>query len=403
MSKTKHPARELAATLAATAPLWRPAAFYDDPPWVIERPALADALLALGDDAVHALEHNSDALVAFLGEHDPALTALHELAYACLDHTPVAAPPDVAEVHGRDVPGRKWQQTLHFAAACGVPRGPVVDWCCGKAHLGRLLSWMHGSPVRGIEWNGTLCAAGNALAARDRLNVDVVHADALQTTAADAHLRADTHAVALHACGDLHVALLRTGADAGIAAFDIAPCCYHLTRNRQWQPLSQTLADSALGALHLTRDDLRLAVQETATASARVIRQTQQLAAWRLGFDRLQRHISGDDRALPTPSRPARVLREGFAAFCRDMAAHHDFGLPEGIDFAHWEALGRTQFDRMSRLQLLRHACRRPLEILLAADRASWLEERGYEVKLRTFCPRGLTPRNLLIRAWRDL
>ena len=92
---------------------------------------------------------------------------------------------------------------------------------------------------------------------------------------------------------------------------------------------------------------------------------------------------------------------ESFAAFCADMAAHHGLPLPRHVDFAHWEQAGAASHARMRRLQLPRHACRRPLEILLAADRALWLAEQGYEVQLRAFCPRMLTPRNLLIQARR--
>jgi hypothetical protein len=39
------------------------------------------------------------------------------------------------------------------------------------------------------------------------------------------------------------------------------------------------------------------------------------------------------------------------------------------------------------------------LELWLAFDRARFLEQRGYRVRLSTFCPRTLTPRNLLIAA----
>lgn len=394
-------ARELAARLATTAPLWRPPCFYDDPPWIAGHPRLAAALLALGDGELASLEDDPDTLTRWLADALPAIGTLVTAADACLDDDTLPVPLAVPETHGRDVPGRKWQQALAFAAACGVPHGPLVDWCCGKAHLGRLLSQLHGVPVTGIERNHALCVDGNALAARDRLPVQLVEADALTVSAPGARLDHAAHAVALHACGDLHLALLRTASDAGVAALDVAPCCYHLTRDYHWQPLSAALAACELQPLQLTRDDLRLAVQETVTASARVVAQTRQLAGWRLGFDALQRDVRGIDAALPTPSRPARVLADGFAAFCADMAAHHRLPLPAGVDYPRFEQLGSRRQARMRRLQLVRHACRRPLEVLLAADRALWLTERGYQVQLSPFCRRELTPRNLLLRARR--
>lgn len=392
-------ARELAARLATTAPLWRPPCFYDDPPWIAGHPRLAADLLALDDGELAILENDPERLAHRL--ELPAIDALVSAARACLDDEALPVPLAVPETRGRDVPGRKWQQALAFAAACGVPRGPLVDWCCGKAHLGRLMAQQHDVAVTGIERNHALCADGNALAARDRLPVQLVEADALTVSAADAHLDHAAHAIALHACGDLHLALLRTASHAGVAALDVAPCCYHLTRETQWRPMSGALSGCALQPLQLGRDDLRLAVQETVTASARVAAQTRQLAGWRLGFDTLQRELRGVDAALPTPSRPTRVIADGFAAFCADIAAHHRLALPAGIDYAKFERLGAARQARMRRLQLLRHACRRPLEVLLAVDRALWLADQGYRVRLSPFCRRELTPRNLLLQARR--
>jgi hypothetical protein len=48
-------------------------------------------------------------------------------------------------------------------------------------------------------------------------------------------------------------------------------------------------------------------------------------------------------------------------------------------------------------LELLRGLFRRPLELWLVLDRALFLQEQGYGVRLGTFCETPLTPRNLLI------
>ncbi len=395
----------LANLLGDTATLWRPAPFYDDPPWISGLPAVAQALLTLSDTDTVALERDPDALQQFCSGLVPQIGALTAAAAACLDSASEPAfplpPLPAPETQGRDVPGRKWQQLLHVAAHIGTPCGPLVEWCSGKAHLGRLLARTHGVAVVGIEYNAALCAAGKHLAARDKLIVHILHADVLQLSAAAAHCRSDTHAIALHACGDLHLALLRTGCGAGIAAFDIAPCCYHLTRNPFWQPLSKTLINTPLATLSLRREELRLAVQESVTASARVLQQSRALSAWRLGFDALQRRLRGIDTALHTPPRSPRVLAAGYPAFCADLAAHHHLALPAELDYPALEQAGHARLRRVRRLDLLRHACRRPLEIALVTDRALYLAEHGYAVTVRTFCPRPLTPRNLMISARR--
>lgn len=394
-------ARRLAGALDAASAWWRPSPFHDDPAWVTQLPALAGSLLSASDSALDALESSPETLATHIARQLPAAGELHALAQACIDetiHDPLRRP----ESAGNGVPGRKWRQALHFAAACDPAVATrLLDWCCGKAHLGRLLAGVHALPVTGVERDARLCAEGERLARRVSLPVQFERKDALSLDAGDPAFSPATHAVALHACGDLHLALLRTGSEAGIAGFTVAPCCYHLTAASRWQPASQAVASTNAARWHLSSSELHLAVQETVTACARTSRDAARLAAWRLGFDRLQREVRAVDAYLPTPSRPARILADGFEAFCRDMASHHGLSLPSGTDFTHYEAEGRRRHARVRRLDLLRHAFRRPLEILLVADRALLLAEQGYHVRLLCFCPRALTPRNLAIVAHR--
>jgi hypothetical protein len=64
-------------------------------------------------------------------------------------------------------------------------------------------------------------------------------------------------------------------------------------------------------------------------------------------------------------------------------------------------AEGASRLARLRRLELLRQAWRRPIEVWLCLDRAVWLERRGYAVEVGTFCDASLTPRNILLRARR--
>ncbi|MEZ5588997.1 MAG: hypothetical protein R3E46_18170 [Sedimenticolaceae bacterium] len=77
--------------------------------------------------------------------------------------------------------------------------------------------------------------------------------------------------------------------------------------------------------------------------------------------------------------------------------------LPDRVDYAHMERLGRERLAQVSREDLVRQLFRRPLELWLAYDRCLYLEEQGYEVSLRGFCPRQVTPRNLWIHARRSM
>src|SRR5690606_15913923 len=151
--------------------------------------------------------------------------------------------------------------------------------------------------------------------------------------------------------------------------------------------------------LQLSRDDLGLPLQESITAGQRVRRLRDQSMAWRLAFDLWQRQARGVDNYLPTPSRPESALKHGIAYFCRELAAHHQLQLPEPADWQQLEQQGWQRLAQVRNLELLPGLFRRPLEIWLLLDRALYLQECGYQVRLGQFCESTLTPRNLLLLA----
>ncbi|WP_135622436.1 methyltransferase, partial [Solemya pervernicosa gill symbiont] len=129
---------------------------------------------------------------------------------------------------------------------------------------GRPLADHWQSSVATYERDETLCREGEMLAERARLSqrfypVDVLSASMPPLT--------DQHAVALHACGELHRGLLRKVVNEALPAVDLAPCCYHLGAEDEYTPFT------TVSQLGLCRDDLRLAVTETLTAPGRDINQ----------------------------------------------------------------------------------------------------------------------------------
>jgi hypothetical protein len=273
--------------------------------------------------------------------------------------------------------------------------GAVLEWCAGKAHLGRAICQRFGTPVTALEWNADLCARGDAMSRQLQLDVRLEQCDVLAGTAAP-HTGRARHAVALHACGDLHRRLIETVTERKLHSLHLSPCCYHLTASARYRPFSR--AGEVCG-LALNRDDCRLAVQETVTAAAVTSRRREKKSAWRLGFDALQRHLRGVDDYLPVPSIPDAVFAGSFAEFCQHAARLKALPLPAAVDWPQFEQLGWQRHARVSRMELPRHGLRRALELWLVYDRALHLAERGYRVTVGTFCERQLTPRNLMIRA----
>jgi hypothetical protein len=373
--------------------LWRPRPFTGlVMPWEADHPDLARWLRGRTleqADAAHNFPEQLEAPGIF------SSLASRTLSLGNLGKLPSATLPAAARRLNVDVPGRKWQQIEAFGSHLDFHQ-PVqhwLDWCAGKGHLGRRL--LHAEQrLTCFEHDPALVQAGRALSDHHRLVADHVEQDVL----AHALRLSPTHTpVALHACGDLHVRLLQRATLAGCTSLAIAPCCYNRTVADIYTGLS--LAAQA-SSLRLDRDDLGLPLSETVTAGARVRRQRDRSMARRLGFDLWQRQVRGVDEYLATPSLPVAWLEQPFSDYCQHLASLKGIAcLP-----ADWDALlraGEARLATVRNLELVRNLFRRPLEMWLVLDRALYLQERGYDVRVGTFCGHELTPRNLMIVAER--
>jgi hypothetical protein len=298
-----------------------------------------------------------------------------------------------------DVPGRKWQQIEAFASRLSFASQPThwLDWCSGKGHLGRRLLGSE-QQLTCVEYDPQLVASGQALSQRHHLHALHVQQDVLAADAS-AVLSATQTPVALHACGDLHVRLMQLASAAGCQQMAIAPCCYNRISRSEYQALSSSGSRSLL---QLSLEDLALPMSETVTAGARVRRQRDTSMARRLAFDLLQRQVRGVDEYLPTPSLPSAWLDKSFDDYCHDLADLKELSTVGTPDWAALESAGWQRLAEVRNLELLRGLFRRPLELWLNLDRALFLAEQGYVVRLGTFCESALTPRNFLLLAERE-
>lgn len=296
------------------------------------------------------------------------------------------------------VPGRKWQQLEAFSSCLAFHDKPDhwLDWCAGKGHLGRYLA-KDAAALTCVERDPALVLDGQQLSDKlhicaSHIQLDVMHQQATQLLTA-AHTP-----VALHACGDLHVRLMHLASAAGCRQLAIAPCCYNRIHDTRYRPLSSAACSSTL---QLDKQDLRLLQCETVTAGLRIRRQRDQSMAWRLGFDLLQRELRGIDEYLPTPPLANVWLHKPYAQYCAELARLKHLVIAPDQDWGRLEASGWQRLACVRNLELLRNLFRRPLEVWLMLDRALFLQEQGYIVRLGSFCEPELTPRNLLLLAER--
>lgn len=387
--------RALSLILASHQEHWQGRAFVQpNLSWQSEHVELSTRLLTLSDEELEALESTPSLVIQLLGEFFPELLSLPQLlVFPALNKQRLAEP---GRFFNRHIPGRKWQQIQSFAAYVPYRGDHIVDWCSGKGHLARYYGGIHKCSAHCLERESALLESGRALSTG--LALEFHECDVLQSSAAD-HLNEGSHVLGLHACGDLHRRLLALVVEKKTKALSLAPCCYQKTQAVQYTRLSAAASEATFT---LKRQDLHSAVQETVTAGRAVRERRQKLQAWRLGFDLWQRQWRGSDDYLATPSLPQSVLKLGFEGFCRLLAGK--VGLEIGSDDVDWQAYelaGVKRFAQARRLDLFRLGFRRAIEVWLLLDQALFLQEQGYTVELGEFCERRLSPRNLLINAWR--
>lgn len=388
--------RALDSFLLQHQALWRPRPFHHlQLPWETELAELATWLRSRSLEQAEASDNSPFTLSAPAPYPDLARQAQ---ALSQLGEIPSLDSPPRAHALSVDVPGRKLAQIQAFASHLQFRQRPAhwLDWCSGKGHLGRWLT-QDDQYLTCLEYDLALIESGSALSKRLGLGAAHLQQDVLADDC-DERLTKEHTPVALHACGDLHVRLLQLASRNGCPQLAVAPCCYNRIAGMHYQPLSAAAQGSGL---QLSRDDLGLPLSETVTAGARVRRQRNQSMAWRLAFDLLQRQLRGIDDYLPTPSLPSDWFSKPFASFCHDLAELRDVPSPGEQDWHALEARGWQRLAEVRNLELLRNLFRRPLELWLLLDRALYLQEQGYRVKLGTFCDYQLSPRNLLLLAER--
>lgn len=183
-------------------------------------------------------EHNQPTRLAAPAPY-PQLAA-QAAALGAVGELPLAERPQAPNRFNVDVPGRKWQQIGLFAGRLQFAR-PVVhwlDWCSGKGHLGRLLTHA-GQPLTCLEHDPALVADGQRLSDRLGLSAHHLRQDVLAADCAERLLPGHTP-VALHACGELHLRLLRLASQAGCRQLAVAPCCYNRIPGPFYQPLANS-------------------------------------------------------------------------------------------------------------------------------------------------------------------
>ncbi|MBQ4813434.1 methyltransferase [Pseudoalteromonas luteoviolacea] len=357
-------------------------------PW----PELDDYLTQLSDVNLNALDMDQSALQRALANYIPQL---NEIAKLIEVDTLKPQRPTLPFWLSNGIKGRKVNQLQDFVGALNEHSLPVLEWCAGKGHLGRIMAFTGVPHVDSVELQAHLCAQGAESAQQQHLSMTFHCADVLQDPV-EQYFRPQQHAVALHACGKLHQNFMSEASKAGCEKISLSPCCYHLFTPAQYEPMSDAAKQSLL---KLTHNDMKLALQETVTAPTRVGKVRKKEVLWRLAFDALRREITHSDKYVSVPSVNKAIFSGEFDEFCHWAANQKGISLPEDIDYGAYLEVARQRQQITERIEFVRHAFRRAIELWLVLDRVLYLQAAGYDVTLKQFCEKSLTPRNLLIQA----
>ncbi|WP_105902352.1 methyltransferase [Vibrio gangliei] len=402
-SNLKQRFRSLDQALLAQQHFWRIEPFHlsekQQSPWP-EHGDLFEFIQTLTAADIEKYKTNNDALISALEPYIPDLQYMWQQcelpSFESRELPNIQHHPNTQHL-SVGIPGRKWQQisAMGMAALHITHHHSWLEWCAGKGYLGQWLAQQSFKPVVSFEWQKSLCEAGQDLADKHGLPMTFVQGDALSEQCTSV-FEPTQHAVALHACGDLHAHLIQHVCDFKLAGATISPCCYHLIQTDHYQPLSQLGQESQLC---LSKHDLRIPLQETVTGGERVSRHRELEMTYRLAFDSLLKHLQQTDEYLPIPSIKKSLLSEGFEFFCHWAIEQKQLNVELPNTLTYWFEQGQTRFLQMERLSLVQQVFRRPLEMWLVCDKALRLQQSGYDVSLSIFCSRDITPRNILIQA----
>jgi hypothetical protein len=375
-------------------PLWQLKPFeYFKIPWQETYPDLANWVLNISDDFFKMLSRDPNLLNQSVYQFLPEIRDLDLVTQLPIENQGKTSQLNLLK---KGVRGRKWEQIVGFVKSLPEINSPVLEWCSGKAHLGRLIAATHNIPVISLEKNLDLCIAGNRISQTINSPVKVCEVDVLNDSVFE-YCTGQKHIVALHACGILHHRLLKVIKKTEINSISLSPCCYHRITDENYFCFSRYT--SKLNLFQLDRHDLHLPLQDVVVASNRTIQLRQLETIYRLAFDVMQRDLTGSNHYLTVPSVPNKILYGGFKSFANWAAQKYDIPIPNARQLSEYEIQGKTRGNVFSRIELIRYVFRRALEMWLVLDIILYLNELGYMTSVGIFCKKSDTPRNIVIHA----
>ncbi len=206
----------------------------------------------------------------------------------------------------------------------------------------------------------------------------------------------------LHTCGELAVRLLETAVKMRLQGILNFGCCYGLMEDPKAINLSKVSQSASEGPLWISPHALTLATRAHQEESFDSFKLKKRVKAYRYGLH-LYNLLERCDSQFITVGNGDQSLYQGdfaqYYLFMMKRLGNRESDLPpiEHLnDFFQREEIVAL-LAQMYAMDLIRWQFGKPLERYLLLDRALYLQEQGYQVKLFTLFDESLSPRNIAI------
>lgn len=360
------------------------------PGWC-DRRDWSEFLLSLPDSVLPCCEANGLASVLAARSDAPPSLVEYVARVASLTKLPCLerADGELEPAEQRRVKARKRKQlTALLGAASELASGAdrIVDVGSGQGHLTRAAARAWDKGAVGLDRQAPLIDVARELAADRRVRFQRWNAfdEALELAPTDL-------VTGLHACGEVGDILVQ-GACVARASVLLVSCCPQKVRAEVRRPLSETAHEliftrPVLGLANLSQ--LERGVEATLADTMRS-RQTRHALRLLLMHRGLAIEPGEEMRGLNR-----RRAYHGLGNVANLALALRDLPPATEDELRTFERAGIEQFGIMRRLSLPRTVLARLLEVAIVLDRAVYLIERGYRVRVAEVFPTDVSPRNL--------
>jgi hypothetical protein len=203
--------------------------------------------------------------------------------------------------------------------------------------------------------------------------------------------------IGLHTCGKLAIDQIRIGSANKVPAMVNFGCCYHtLEKDPAHQRLSRFAQENE--AFWMTKFALTLSCRAHRKMDEKDYDLKMKVKFFRYSFHILLNDHYGEKELISLGNSSPKLYDESFGIYALEqfkrIHIEPKHNVNELNDFFANPKL-KVTIEQMLAAGLIRNAMGRILEIYLLLDRAIYLEEQGYTVKVEEFFIEELSPRNI--------